>query len=129
MFSFILKNGAYFIFWQKFREQFITLLISFVFIVMVLSIYNDLLAVLQIVDSRNLFLLLLFKWLLIIITIGINIYKFRAVKTKEIRAIEKKDSVEAVQISSYKKKILEKEVLLNTTDLILAKYKKRINEV
>ena len=133
MLSLLLRTGTYYVLWQKFREQFMMLLISLVFIAMIFGIYNDLYSVLKITNKDSVLLLLLLKWSLILLIIVVNIYSFKKIKIKDV----KKSIIEEQSSASLKTKpltptqeyIKHKETLFTTTDLILEKYVNKKREV
>lgn len=129
MLGFIFRSGTYYILWQKFKKQIITLLVSVGLVFLLLGIYNDLFGVLKIYNKESILYLLLLKWFLILFIVGINVLIFRRFSTKELKeSIKKKETKESKQVKlplTQQEKLLQKEKLLITTDLILAKYAKK----
>ena len=68
--------------WNKFKSQFITLLVSIILVVAIFSIYEDLHKVLKISDKESVFGLLILKWFLLSLIFGFNWYQFRKLKSK-----------------------------------------------
>ena len=126
MFSLLLRTGTYYVLWQKFRGQFIMLLISVVLVMIILGVYNDLYSVLKITNKDSILLLLLLKWSLILLIIGMNIYSFKKLKIKDVKeSIEKEQeytSKKAEPLTPTQEFVKNKEILFTTTDLILEKY-------
>lgn len=129
MLGFFLRSGTYYLLWQKFKKQIITLLVSFGLVLLILGIYNDLFSVLKISNKESILYLLLLKWFLIVFIIGVNILMLRRLSAKDFKeAIKKEKAKEAKQIKlplTQQEKLLQKEKLLTTTELILAKYAKK----
>ncbi len=109
------------------------LITSVVLIVMILGIYNDLFSVLKIANKDSVLLLLLLKWSLILLIIGVNIYNFKKIKIKEVKeSIIKKQSTLSKKpkpLTPTQEYVKNKETLLTTTDLILEKYTNKKREV
>ena len=126
MLSLLLRTGTYYVLWQKFRGQFIMLLISVVLVMIILGVYNDLYSVLKITNKDRILLLLLLKWSLILLIIGMNIYSFKKLKIKDVKeSIEKEQeytSKKAEPLTPTQEFVKNKEILFTTTDLILEKY-------
>ncbi|MDD2653070.1 MAG: hypothetical protein PHX44_08485 [Sulfurimonas sp.] len=125
MFGFLFRGATYYILWKKFQKQIILAALSIVIIVAIMGIYNDLFEVLKRSHKDNLIALLLFKWFLIVIIVGFNIYKLKQVKFDED---EKREIFKEADESKnkYPKKsqdvLNKKERLTTTTELILKKY-------
>ncbi len=132
MLGFIFRSGTYYLLWQKFKKQIIMLLVSFGLVLLILGIYNDLFSVLKISNKENILYLLLLKWFLIVSIVGFNVLILRRLSTKEfkesIKLEELKESNKAKPPLTQEEKLLQKEKLLTTTDLILAKYAKKKDE-
>ncbi len=132
MLGFIFRSGTYYLLWQKFKKQIITLLVSVALVLLILGIYNDLFSVLKISNKESILYLLFLKWFLILLIVGVNILMLRRLSTKELKESIKKEQVkDAKQIKlplTQEEKLLQKEKLLTTTDLILAKYAKKKDE-
>ncbi len=129
MLGFIFKSGTYYLFWQKFKKQIITLLVSFGLVLLILGIYNDLFSVLKISNKESILYLLFLKWFLIVSIVGFNVFMLRKFSTKEFKkAIKIEETKQAKPPLTQEKKLLQKEKLLTTTDLILAKYAKKRTE-
>jgi large-conductance mechanosensitive channel len=132
MLGFIFKSGTYYLFWQKFKKQIITLLVSAGLVLIIMGVYNDLFSVLKISNKESILYLLLLKWFLIVLIVGFNIFMLKRLSTKEFKkAIKIEEAKEAKQLKpplTQEEKLLQKEKLLTTTDLILAKYAKKKNE-
>lgn len=123
MFTFLFKTTTYYILLKKFRHQIILVILSLIAISFINGIYEDIYKVAKVSNKENLFTLLLIKWFLVLCIVGYNLYKLKQIKLsdeekKEILTSEPKSYSPAIQ------KLLEKETLLSTTDLILEKYKK-----
>lgn len=80
MFSFLFRSATYFLLWKKFQKQIITITISIILLSLVFSIYDDLYEILKVSDKDSLIWLLLFKWFIVLLIIGFNIYKLKKVK-------------------------------------------------
>lgn len=102
------------------------LLISVVLVMIILGVYNDLYSVLKITNKDSILLLLLLKWSLILLIIGMNIYSFKKLKIKDVKeSIEKEQeytSKKAEPLTPTQEFVKNKEILFTTTDLILEKY-------
>lgn len=126
MLGFFLRSGTYYLLWQKFKKQIITLLVSAGLVLLIFGIYNDLFSVLEISNKESILYLLLLKWFLIVLIVGVNVLMLRRLSTKEFKeSIKSGEAKEAKQKKlplSEHEKLLQKEKLLTTTDLILAKY-------
>lgn len=129
MLGFIFKSGTYYLLWQKFKKQIITLLVSVGLVLIIMGVYNDLFSVLKISNKESILYLLLLKWFLIVSIVGFNILMLRRLSTKEFKKAMKTEAAkETKQIKpplTQEEKILQKEKLLTTTELILAKYAKK----
>lgn len=122
MFSFLFKTTTYFILLKKFRYQIILIIVSLIGISLINSIYEDIYKVAKVSNKDALFSLLLMKWLLLLYIIGYNFYKLKQVKLSD----EEKKDILSSEPKAYPpniQKLLEKETLLSTTDLIIKKYK------
>ena len=117
--------------WNKFKSQFITLVVSIILIAVIFSIYEDLHKVLKISDKDSVVGLLLLKWFLLSLIFGFNWFQFRKLKvtkdnkytssTYEQRAY--KESIIKTEIKSKQhQNILNKKKLKTKTDVILKKY-------
>lgn len=129
MLGFIFRSGTYYLLWQKFKKQIITLLISAGLIFLIFGIYNDLFSVLKISNKESILYLLLLKWFLIVLIVGVNILMLKRLSTEEfkkaIKIEQEKETKKDKPILSAHEKLVQKEKLLNTTDLILAKCAKK----
>lgn len=126
MIGFFLRSGTYYIIWQKFKKQIIILLISAGLIFLTLNIYNDLFSVLKISNKESIFELLLIKWFLIIIIVSANVFMLMKTNIKEsIKQEERKWAKKEKPLLSAQEILINKKKLLNTTDLILAKHRKK----
>ncbi|MBS4067732.1 hypothetical protein [Sulfurimonas sp. RIFOXYB12_FULL_35_9] len=129
MLGFIFRSGTYYLLWQKFKKQIITLLVSVGLVLLILGIYNDLFSVLKISNKESVLYLLLLKWFLILFIIGVNVLMLRRLSTKEFKeSIKKEEAKKSKEVKlplTQQEKLLQKEKLLTTTDLILAKYAKK----
>lgn len=127
MFSFLFRSATYYIIWKKFQKQIILVVLSLIAISVISSVYEDLYKVLKVSNKDALVGLLLFKWFLITLIIGFNIYKLKQVKLDEDEKHQIFDEEKKPQ-KIYPKKTQEvlrkKEKLISTTDLILKKYTK-----
>ena len=122
MFTFLFKTTTYFILLKKFRHQIILVILSLIAIALINGIYEDIYKVAKVSQKESLFVLLLIKWFLVLCIVGYNLYKLKQIKLsdeekKEILASEPKVYPPTIQ------KLLDKETLLSTTDLIIKKYK------
>ncbi|TKI69054.1 hypothetical protein FCU45_08825 [Sulfurimonas crateris] len=132
MLGFIFRSGTYYILWQKFKKQIITLLVSVGLVLIIMGVYNDLFSVLKISNKESILYLLFLKWFLIVLIVGVNILMLKRLNTKEfkkaIKIEQEKETKKDKPILSAHEKLVQKEKLLNTTDLILAKYAKKKDE-
>ncbi len=122
MFTFLFKTTTYFILLKKFRHQIILVILSLIAIALINGIYEDIYKVAKVSQKESLFVLLLIKWFLVLCIVGYNLYRLKQIKLsdeekKEILSSEPKVYPPTIQ------KLLEKETLLSTTDLIIKKYK------
>lgn len=123
--------------WNKFKSQFITLLVSIILIAVIFSVYEDLHKVLKISDKDSVVGLLLIKWFLISLIFGYNWYSFSKLKPKldnftdhKVHSSQKisennikKERTGKFDINSQQhKNILNKKKLKTKTDVILQKY-------
>ena len=125
MFSFLFRSATYYIIWKKFQKQIILVTLSLIAIIVIIGVYNDLFNVLKISNKDSLIGLLLFKWFLISLIVGFNIYKLKQVKLDENEKHKIFDDEEQPK-KIYPKKsqdvLNKKEKLISTTDVILKKY-------
>lgn len=123
MFGFLFRSATYYIIWKKFRKHIVLVLLSLISITIISFIYDDLYKILKVSNKDALVELLLFKWLLISLIVGFNIYKLKQVKLEET---EKKEifsnETEEKPLPEQSKRVLRKEKLLSTTDVVLNKY-------
>ena len=136
MFGFVFRSSLYYMLWNKFKTQFITMLVSLVLIVMIFSIYDDLYAIFTVSYQDNLYLLLIGKWSLILLIVGYNWYKLSKLKKKAISSNDSEynftdtkientiilDIKEELPRQKHHQDILTKPKLKTKTDLILQKY-------
>jgi len=123
MFGFLFKTTTYYVLFKKFRHQIGLVIISMIGIGLINGIYEDIYKVAKVSNKENLFTLLLIKWFLVLCIVGYNLYKLKQITLSD----EEKKEILATEPKSYSptiQKILEKETLLSTTDIILEKYKK-----
>lgn len=107
--------------WQKFRGQFVYLFISFVFIVLTFSIYDDVYDILKISNKDSLWVLMLVKYSILIIIISVNVHHFKSIKVE----LPLKKTTTQVKLDPVEEKILQKNILKSKTDFILDKYKSK----
>jgi len=123
MFGFLFKTTTYYVLFKKFRHQIGLVIISMIGIGLINGIYEDIYKVAKVSNKENLFTLLLIKWFLVLCIVGYNLYKLKQITLSD----EEKKEILATEPKSYSptiQKILEKETLASTTDIILEKYKK-----
>jgi len=123
MFGFLFKTTTYYVLFKKFRHQIGLVIISMIGIGLINGIYEDIYKVAKVSNKENLFALLLIKWFLVLCIVGYNLYRLKQITLSD----EEKKEILAAEPKSYSptiQKILEKETLLSTTDIILEKYKK-----
>ena len=123
MFGFLFKTTTYYVLFKKFRHQIGLVIISMIGIGLINGIYEDIYKVAKVSNKENLFALLLIKWFLVLCIVGYNLYKLKQISLSD----EEKKEILAAAPKSYSptiQKILEKETLASTTDIILEKYKK-----
>jgi len=129
MFGFALKSTMFYIFWNKFKSQLITVLASIIFIAIVFSVYEDLYQVLKISSKEDVIVLFLIKWFIVFIILGFNWYQFKKMKNVIVKEEIKKQSdnysstiiIEQAKPQQHQN-ILEKKKLKTKTDVILQKY-------
>lgn len=122
MFHSLFRNLTLYIFWKKFQKQIKVILVSFGLILFISWVYQDLFALVKILDKENLLWVVFTKWVLIGSIVLINIIWFKRIKIDEA---ELKSSVEKEH--NYPKAsldVLEKKTILSRTDVILNKYSK-----
>jgi hypothetical protein len=121
MWKYIFKAGTYFLFWNQYKQQLITLLYSTILVVLIFSIYNDIFSVLKISETSNILLLIMIKYILIILIVVYCFYKIKRLNNtkKDISNDTKSTKVDPIHDA-----IISKKVLRSKTDNILAKYKK-----
>ena len=129
MFGLLLRTGTYYVLWQKFRQQFVMLLVSAVLLAFIFGIYNDLFSLLKISNQESIIKLRLIKWALVLLIIGVNVWAFRrkkasVKKTRHLCVVPTQEEI----LSASAKQVLLKKTLLSTSDLILAKYDKKKKE-
>lgn len=123
MFGFLFKTTTYYVLFKKFRHQIGVVIISLIAIALINGIYEDLYKVAKVSSKENLFGLLAIKWFLVLCIVGYNVYRLKQITLSD----EEKKEILATEPKSYSptiQKIIEKETLLSTTDIILEKYKK-----
>jgi hypothetical protein len=118
MFSYLFKTGTYYILWQKFRSQIVTLGVSVAIIMLTFSVYDDVHDLLKIIDKNSLWVLVLVKYSILVLIILWNINSFKTVKIK--KSLKKENKVE---LEPIEEEIKNKKTLLSKTDLILNKYR------
>ena len=122
MFTFLFKTTTYFILLKKFRHQIILVILSLIAIALINGIYEDIYKVAKVSQKESLFVLLLIKWFLVLCIVGYNLYRLKQIKLSD----EEKNEILAYEPKVYPptiQKLLDKETLLSTTDLIIKKYK------
>jgi len=106
--------------------------ISLILIVVIFSIYNDLYEIFLVSYPQKLYLLLIAKWFLVFLIVGINCYislkiqktvsssnsKYNFTKSKKDKTI----IMPPIGNSTQHKEILSKKKLKTKTDIILQKY-------
>ena len=123
MFSYLFKTGTYYILWQKFSAQIVTLLISVLLVILTLSVYDDVYSLLKITNKNSLWVLVLLKYSILVLILLWNIHFF---KTTKVKTPPKKTP--KVQLEPIEEEIKNKKVLLSKTDLILNKYRDNHND-
>lgn len=122
MFTFLFKTTTYFILLKKFRHQIILVILSLIAIALINGIYEDIYKVAKVSQKESLFVLLLIKWFLVLCIVSYNLYKLKQIKLSD----EEKNEILLSEPKVYPptiQKLLDKETLLSTTDLIIKKYK------
>ena len=131
MFGFVFKSGMYYMIWNKFKSQFITLIISIVLIALIFSIYDDLYKVVKVSNKDSLVELLLLKWFIVSLIFGFNWYEFKKISSSQDdkyssdsykEDIDKEPSIKNELKSKQHQNILNKKKLKTKTDVILQKY-------
>ncbi len=125
MFRFLLRSTTYYILWKKFQNQIILVVLSLVAISVISLIYDDLYNVLKVSNKDALEGLLLFKWFLISLIIGFNIYKLKQVKLdkdEKHKIFDEEDEPKNIYPKKPQEVLKKKKKLTTTTDLILKKY-------
>lgn len=120
MFSLLFKTGTYYILWNKFKGQFIYLIISLVIIALTFSVYEDVYNLLKVSDKDSLWVLMLVKYSILIIVVTLNIYHFKNITIPQKQ--EKPKESKKVVLEPIEEKILNKKVLKTKSDFILEKY-------
>ena len=106
--------------WQKFRGQFVTLIVSAVLVILTLSIYEDIYSLLKTTNKDSLWILFILKYSVLIL-IGLwNIHYFKTIKIKPLKQKIEENPLE--QLEPIEKKMLQKTSLKSKTDFILEKY-------
>ena len=123
MFSLLFKTGTYFVLWNKFKGQFFYLLISFILIVLTLSIYEDVYDLLKISNKDSLWVLMLIKYSILIIIVTINFYHFKNIKVTSPIKQEKIKEPKVTTLEPIEEQILNKKSLKTKSDFILEKYR------
>lgn len=124
MFSFLFRSATYYIIWKKFQKQIILVGLSLIAISVISSVYEDLYKVLKVSNKDALVGLLLFKWFLILLIIGFNIYKLKQLKLDENekhKIFDEEDEPKKIY-PEKSQEVLKKKKLHSTTDVILKKY-------
>lgn len=121
MFGFLFKTGTYYMLWQKFREQFVYLLVSFIFIVLTFSIYDDVYGILKISDKESLWILVLIKYFILIVILSINIHHFKSIKVEIFPKVE----LDLEKLDPTEQHMMDKPKLKSKTDFIMEKYKSK----
>jgi len=133
MFGFALKSTMFYMLWNKFKSQLITMIVSIILIAIIFSVYEDLYKVLKISSKESVAILFLLKWFLVFIILGYNWFSFRRLKVKPIQDTPKNNSInfifedtkEEVKTKPSNKHyadILHKKKLKTKSDVILQKY-------
>lgn len=127
MLKLLFKTTAYYVIWQKFKKQIMMIIISIILVGFINLLYEDLFEVLKVTSRDSVGTLLFFKWFLISIIIGFNIYVLRKTKI-DSKDLENKEYIveNKKTYSKIQSDILKKEKILTTTDLILKKYEAKI---
>lgn len=127
MLKLLFKTTAYYVIWQKFKKQIMMIAISIILVGFINFLYEDLFEVLKVTSRDSVGTLLFFKWFLICIIIGFNVYVLRKTKIDSKDLENKEYKVENKKnYSKIQSDILKKEKILTTTDLILKKYEAKI---
>ena len=124
MLGFLFKSTTYFILWKKFQKQIITIVISIILVLLISSVYDDLHEILKVSDKDSLIWLLLFKWFIVSVIIGFNIYELKRIKLddNEKQEFYHIDEESQKDYPEKSQKVLIKKKLITTTDLIMKKY-------
>ena len=109
--------------WQKFRGQFVYLLVSFILILLTYSVYGDVYNILKISNKENLWVLVLTKYSILIVIILLNIRHFKSIKTTKLSSHKK--TPRKTILEPVEEEMMKKPLLNSKTDLILKKYKSR----
>ena len=105
--------------YKKSKKSFITLLSSIVTLPLISFMLNDFIEVSQ---GVNVYMLLVFKWLVIVILLSLIVYNtLRIINIATNHFETKKESSTKEQ---KKNRILEKDELLSRSDIIMKKYMK-----
>ena len=105
--------------YKKSKKSFITLLASIVTLPLVSFMLNDFIEVSQ---GVNVYMLLVFKWLVIVILLSLIVYNSLRIINIATNPFETKK--ESSTKEQKKNRILEKDELLSRSDIIMKKYMK-----
>jgi len=102
--------------WNKFKKKIIDLCISGILLFIVFAIYDDLYIFIAETSKKDLYLLLLTKWCIVIGVVLFNWFSFKKIKNEDniIQTVDEK--------SQHYKDILNKKKLKTKSDVILQKY-------
>ena len=105
--------------YKKSKKSFITLLASIVTLALVSFMLNDFIEVSQ---GVNVYMLLVFKWLVIVILLSLIVYNTLRIINIATNPFETKK--ESSTKEQKKNRILEKDELLSKSEIIMKKYMK-----
>lgn len=132
MVRFALKSAAIYLFWSRFRQEIVRVVISAIMIMFIVGIYNDLVDIFKDRDMPLIFLTAL-KWLLLPIIILYNIRYFKkALKLGKQPSKKVKEESVPTKIEQYPQidvrlgqiidKIKSKDRLRSRSEILLEKY-------
>ena len=106
--------------WQKFRGQFVYLLVSFILILLTYSVYDDVYNILKISSKESLWVLVLTKYSILIVIVLLDICHFKSIKITQLPSHKK--TPRKTILEPVEEEMLKKSILNSKTDLILKKY-------
>lgn len=132
MLSTLFRFGTYYVLFQAFRRQFITLVISGLIVLAIFGLYSDLYMAIKAMDKSYLIWLIVGKWSLLLLIVVVNVLLFKRFSKSAKNEYAKNEQYINRQEESKRSKnelnVGAKKSVRSRSDLILDKYSQKASK-